>query len=208
MPSGNKKPYHHGNLYETLLQTGEDWIRTRGMEAFSLRACAKAAGVAHSAPGHYFKEVGEIFTEIGVRTFERLADFIIQSKQAQPDVDPLFSVCSAYVQFARQDPKLFQMLFHSDRINRGSERFQKAGELAFRELALAIDSDPKKRQSNRPKILFAWSQIHGLAMLSIDGPMAPVGGNRSGLDEEPIRSSLGRLVEVVRNWDKPVVGKM
>jgi AcrR family transcriptional regulator len=201
MTTEARKSYHHGNLYKTLLQTGEEWIRTRGMEAFSLRACAKAAGVAHSAPGHYFKEVGEIFTEIGVRTFERLADFIIQSKQAEPDADPLFAVCSAYVQFARQDPKLFQMLFHSDRINRGSERFQRAGELAFRELALAIDPDPKKRQPNHAKILFAWSQIHGLAMLSIDGPMAPVGGNRSGLNEVPIVTSLRRLVEVVRNWN-------
>jgi len=31
-----KESYHHGNLYETLIQTAENLLRSKGLEAFSL----------------------------------------------------------------------------------------------------------------------------------------------------------------------------
>ncbi|GBF50394.1 transcriptional regulatory protein [Leptospira ryugenii] len=199
-PKTQKRAYHHGDLYETLIRTAEKWIQDRGMEAFSLRACAKAAGVAHSAPGHYFKDVSEILTEIAARGFERLHAKIEEQKRKAPKESLLYNVCFAYVSFAMETPKLFPLIFHSDRVDRGQERFQRAGELAFRELALAIDPDKTQRQKNYDKLLFVWSQIHGLAMLSIDGPMVPVGGNRKGLDIAPIQKSIRTLVSLLETW--------
>jgi AcrR family transcriptional regulator len=195
-----KESYHHGNLYETLIQTAENLLRSKGLEAFSLRACAKEAGVAHSAPGHYFKDVSEILTEIGSRAFERLSLRLRTQLSKFPDEDPIYVVSSEYIKFAIDEPKFFQLIFHSKRIDRSTIRFQQTGDLALRELILAIDPDLTKRKMNTEKIRFAWSLIHGIAMLSIDGPMAPVGGKRSGLEFESTKGNIVKLVEIIRNW--------
>lgn len=199
-----KKSYHHGNLHETLIDTANKMISSAGFESFSLRACAKEAGVAHSAPGHYFKDVGEILTQVAIRAFVRLADRLVKARLSGSPEDPIYTICYEYIRFARDEPKIFYMIFHSDRIDRSSIDFQKAGELALRELVISLDPDLSKRSLNNEKILYAWSFIHGLAMLSIDGPMAPVGGNRKGLNSDKIESNLRILVDNMRKWNESI----
>ncbi|TGL19236.1 TetR/AcrR family transcriptional regulator [Leptospira yanagawae] len=195
-----KKTYHHGNLSEALLESAESMIRKDGFESFSLRACAKQAGVAHSAPGHYFKDVSEFLTEVAARAYEKLASRLKYQKTLNQNEDPIYSVLLEYVRFALDEPKIFYMIFHSDRIDRSTTRFQVSGDSALKELVLSIDPDISKRKQNNEKILFAWSFIHGIAMLSIDGPMSPVGGKRKGLELEQVEISVRRLVKVIRNW--------
>lgn len=194
------KSYHHGNLSEVLLETAEKMIRNRGFEAFSLRGCAKEAGVAHSAPGHYFKDVSEILTEVAARAFERLAYRLNKQKNLHQNEDPIYSVLLEYVKYAMDDPKIFYMIFHSDRIDRSTTRFQVSGDSSLKELVLSVDPDLSKRKQNNEKILFAWSFIHGIAMLSIDGPMSPVGGKRRGLELRQVETSIRKLVRVIRDW--------
>ncbi|MCZ8347091.1 MAG: TetR/AcrR family transcriptional regulator [Leptospiraceae bacterium] len=197
-----KSSYHHGNLYEILIQHAEDFIRNKGFESFSLRTCAKEAGVSHSAPGHYFKDVSEILTEIAARFFERLALNLKKQVLDFPSVDPLKTISMEYVRFALEEPKLFYLTFHSSKIDRSSTRYQKAGDEAFLQMVLAIDKDLSKRNENMEKIRFVWSLIHGLAMLSIDGPMVPAGGKRYGLNIEEAELNIRNMVECIRNWKK------
>jgi len=49
-----RRGYHHGNLREALIEAGTEILDEDGLEALSLRACAKRAGVSHAAPQHHF----------------------------------------------------------------------------------------------------------------------------------------------------------
>ena len=58
------KTYHHGNLAAELLQAAERELVLNGIEAFSLRAVAKRAGVSHGAPAYHFKSARGLLTAL------------------------------------------------------------------------------------------------------------------------------------------------
>ncbi|HEY7700616.1 MAG TPA: helix-turn-helix domain-containing protein, partial [Vicinamibacteria bacterium] len=41
-----RNPYHHGALREALLEVAEELLSERGVEGFTLRECARRAGVS------------------------------------------------------------------------------------------------------------------------------------------------------------------
>jgi AcrR family transcriptional regulator len=51
-----KPPYHHGDLARALLDAADKIIEEEGLESFTLRSCARRAGVSHAAPAHHFKD--------------------------------------------------------------------------------------------------------------------------------------------------------
>ena len=77
------KTYHHGDLRNALLDAAETVLAARGVEAFSLRACAKEAGVSHAAPAHHFRDVAGLLTALAARGFAQDAASGDQSEQQQ-----------------------------------------------------------------------------------------------------------------------------
>ena len=68
------KTYHHGNLAAELLQAAERELVLNGIEAFSLRAVAKRAGVSHGAPAYHFKSARGLLTALAATGYERLVE--------------------------------------------------------------------------------------------------------------------------------------
>ena len=68
------KPYHHGDLYETLVNAGTELLKDKGLEHFTLRECARRAGVSHAAPKNHFASVEDLLCEIAARGFEQFVD--------------------------------------------------------------------------------------------------------------------------------------
>jgi AcrR family transcriptional regulator len=68
--------YHHGALREALVEAAEALIREQGLEAFTLRECARRAGVSHAAPAHHFGDARGLLTACAAAGMERLADTI------------------------------------------------------------------------------------------------------------------------------------
>ena len=68
----SKATYHHGDLKEALLTAAEAVLRDRGLQGFTLRECARRAGVSHAAPKHHFGDVRGVLTEIAARGFAQL----------------------------------------------------------------------------------------------------------------------------------------
>jgi len=60
--SSKKDSYHHGALREALLEAAEKIVRREGVNALTLRAVARAAGVSHAAPAHHFKDAKGLLT--------------------------------------------------------------------------------------------------------------------------------------------------
>ena len=62
-----KTSYHHGDLKEALLAAAESVLDDHGLQGFTLRECARRAGVSHAAPKHHFGDVRGVLTEVAAR---------------------------------------------------------------------------------------------------------------------------------------------
>ena len=48
-----KPVYHHGDLKNALLDAADELLRNKGLQGFTMRACARLANVSHAAPKHH-----------------------------------------------------------------------------------------------------------------------------------------------------------
>jgi AcrR family transcriptional regulator len=67
-----RRSYHHGDLRAALLAAAERELAANGVESFTLRGCARRAGVSHAAPAHHFPDV-RLLTEMAIMGFQEHA---------------------------------------------------------------------------------------------------------------------------------------
>ena len=171
------RPYHHGDLAEALLQATADLLAEAGPERFRRRACARRAGVSHAAPAHHFGDTRGLLTAFAARGFEALAQRLRKAAGVAADpVARLQAQGEAYVAFALEHPARYQLMFRSSQTDMEMPLLSDAAQAAWAELANAVaaarGTEPP-RNSSDPHAALAWASVHGLALLLIDGRMAP-----------------------------------
>ncbi len=193
-----EKNYHHGNLAFELLQAAERELVLNGIEAFSLRAVAKRAGVSHGAPSYHFKSARGLLTALAAIGYERLGG-AQKTRQRSAESDPksqLIAIGLGYLDFAEANPELFRLMFSSEKPNRSDAHFDTAAKAAFGKLVegvrLAIDSDPHTQRAAMTQVVASWAMVHGLADLMISGRLdGPLGMNDiSEMDREVLLSDI------------------
>ncbi|MGE0311985.1 MAG: WHG domain-containing protein [Lautropia sp.] len=174
--------YHHGDLREALLAAAESLLLERGMAAFTLRECARRAGVSHAAPAHHFGDARGLLTAFAARGFERMAGLMQQYVDAAPP-DPssrLVAVGQAYIDFALAHRAHFQLMFGRDRLDPDDGALQQAGNRTADLLRQAMDAvmlAQKLPPASLPsRLLLAWSAVHGYATLVIEGQCSELFG--------------------------------
>src|SRR5215510_9357488 len=95
------EPYHHGDLSRALVEAAEALITERGVEGFTLRECARRAGVSHAAPAHHFGDAGGLLTEVAMDGFARLAANMQRevAKAERGSIDHPIAAALGYVLF-------------------------------------------------------------------------------------------------------------
>lgn len=166
------RPYHHGNLAAALAESAESLLREQGVVGFSLRECARRAGVAHSAPGHHFGDVRGLLTEVAARGFDRLTASMQAARGSSLGAEALKGCGRGYIGFALADPAVFDLLFQQPgRLDHGNPRLSTAAGAAYGELVRSVEM-ARGGQSQRPDDLrFAWSTVHGYANLVLSGSL-------------------------------------
>lgn len=168
-----KQPYHHGALRQALLDAAEAILDRDGIDALTLRAAAREAGVSHGAPAHHFGDLTGLLTELAASGFVRLRQAIEAEAAQEADRERrIRAMGRGYVRFARNHPGIFLLMFRSERLNWSSPSLSEAGEMAFA-LLTQSDSDRPVDPSNAVRTLTLattrWSLMHGLATLIVDG---------------------------------------
>ena len=160
-------PYHHGDLRRTLVETGIWRLRAAGVDGLTLRGVARLAGVSATAPYRHFADKEALLAAIAAEGFERLRVAVEAADASSRGMEALRAQGVAYVRFAREEPALFRLMFGAA-VARGS---LSAG-AAFGVLRARITS---LVPTDRAEIaaLSAWSMVHGLASLLIDGRIDP-----------------------------------
>lgn len=169
-----KPPYHHGDLARALIEAAEKILAETGTEGFTLRECARRAGVSHAAPAHHFGDVSGLLTEVAIRGFERLTK--VTGDVGRGDGTPLErlrSMLQAYVENAMENPVAFRLMFASNRIRHGEARLAAASREAYDVLLEAIDdmavsAGKPEPGAYSPEITLIWSAVHGFASLLVE----------------------------------------
>lgn len=171
-----KSRYHHGHLAESLLHAVDEIASQFGIEAVTLRACAKRVGVSPSAAFRHYVDKRALLTAFAARALNQLADAMEAAKQRAHDAggDAFHAVGMAYVAFALEKPAFFRAMWREETIYSQDADYlgaaqRLAGYLKEGFVRTLDDQDP---DTFSPQELLAWSSVHGLASLFIDGPVA------------------------------------
>ena len=179
--------YHHGNLRVALIDAGVELAREGGPDAVVLREASRRAGVSHNAAYRHFADRDSLLAAVCGRCMSALARLMEKRiAQAAPASDDglkgarrrLRATGTAYVEFALTEPGWFRTAFAVPaelHYLAGDEGLGESGLGPLELLGAQLDAvvkaggPPPKR---RPGAEFtAWSAVHGLAMLLIDGPL-------------------------------------
>lgn len=174
----DERRYHHGDLAAALLVAAEAELAEKGMERFSLRGVAKRAGVSHAAPAHHFRDTQGLLAALAGAGFERLTATMQQMASKELPGESYARLVArgvGYVEFALANPALFQLMFSARRPELQGEELNAHARAAFMTLVDSVGdlrgNPPLSSFAGRLDVAAAWSIVHGVASLLIDGRM-------------------------------------
>lgn len=188
------RPYHHGDLRQTLIDTAETLLAEKGAEGFTLRECARRARVSPAAPSHHFGNMTGLLTAIATLGFRGLGDSMeAAARNATTPSGRLHGIGRGYIQFALMQPARYRVMFGRFPLDEKDEAFAQASGRSFGILAetvrqaCASGTPPDVLHS---RIVLAWSVVHGFANLALDGLMPY-------LDPARHEASIATMADVV-----------
>ena len=203
-----RETYRHGDLRRALLDAGIALAREDGPTAVVLREATRQAGVAPNAAYRHFANHQALFDAVRAHALGALAQAIEREwRKALRVREPaaqarslLRAVGTGYLGFAQAETGLFRTAFvfgqHEVQVPPDPARTAAMGLNPFELLGAALDAMvatgvlPAER---RPQAEYlAWSAVHGMALLIIDGPLRGTPATA--------RRALGeRLLQMVEN---------
>ena len=173
-----KAGYHHGNLRAALITAAVQLLDEVGPHGVSLREVARRAGVTHAAPYRHFADKETLLAAVAEEGFHLLEDEM-RARMDQAGADPTARLQASgvgYVMFAVQHPAHFRLMFGRELHDRRARpALFEASEAAYQVLveALAGVQAAGGLPGQDPTILAvgAWSKVHGLAMLLVEGQL-------------------------------------
>ena len=207
-PSPTRSTFRHGDLRHALLDAGVALARQGGPGAIVLREATRRAGVVPNAAYRHFESRQALLEAVRAAALAALARAIeaeIDAAQQLPEPRrraraAFRGVGLGYLRFARQEPGLFRTAFAArpfdvhERAAQDDAARGASGMDPFELLCHALDGlvqagvlPAAQRQGAE---FMAWSAVHGMAMLQLDGPLR-------GLGEAPSQALAERLVAMV-----------
>jgi AcrR family transcriptional regulator len=173
MPTSEERPYHHGDLRHTIVAAALEAISRDGVDALSLRALAREAGVSHAAPAHHFGDRAGLLTEIAAEGFEQMADDL---GAAYERTGSFLEVGVAYVEFAVGHPAHFAVMFRPELLRTHDPRLDAARRRSSDGLYGRVGSVAPDVDALRAGVA-AWALVHGVATLYLGGNLPPALGD-------------------------------
>jgi len=187
-----KKPYHHGDLRNALLEAGLEILDREGIGAVTLRAIAARAGVSHAAPAHHFGNAKGLMTALATIAFERLYNSIAAAVAAAPKgiAEQVRAAGRGYVGFATDNPGLFRLMFTASLLDHTDPDLRRAGDRAYQQLlSIAAAAAAQRGQQSAGAVnrvaLQMWCTVHGFAHLLLEGQIAAPPGGGSPASQLP-----------------------
>jgi AcrR family transcriptional regulator len=176
----DRSTYHHGNLRKALLDISIEIIEKKGIQALNLRTVASLAGVSSGAPYHHFSDRTQLISAIANEGFEILeASMLSVTQMSDSGADEKLELLGqAYVRFAISHSGHFRVMFRTEDHDRTDIALTGSGDRVFQLLCDAIGESQAQgtipRGDPQPFVLLAWTAIHGLSVLLLDGGLKKI----------------------------------
>jgi AcrR family transcriptional regulator len=187
-----RSTFRHGDLYRALLEAGVSLAREGGPAAVALREATRRVGVVPNAAYRHFASQADLLMAVRAQALataahsmelelESIKPLVGRTSKAQLAARArarLRAVGTGYVRFAQSEPGLFRTAFGGVDTPREPPDAASSSPSApgpYQLLAAALDDMtaagvlPRDRRTHAEYV--AWSAVHGLAMLVIDGPL-------------------------------------
>jgi AcrR family transcriptional regulator len=181
-----RSTYRHGDLRRALIDAGVQLARFGGPDTVVLREATRQVGVVPNAAYRHFADRNALLQAVCSAAQAELAKAIEaelaacprKKNAAQAARAHLRAVGTGYLRFAQAEPGLFRTAFSvHENLEQATtpEMAGKSGLTPIQLLGAALDEMAKAGilpAERRPYAeVLAWSAVHGLAMLLIDGPL-------------------------------------
>jgi len=184
------RPYHHGNLRESLIDAALDVVERLGHQAVSLRELAQALEVSRGAPYRHFADREALLKAVAVRGFEQLLQAQADIAQAQPDKHRRVADAGrSFLAFTEAHPRLFMLMFDSTLLDQAPEDDELAASLQanYQAVGLTVGAVMAGASEDRVRLtlITLWSTLYGFARLRLESNLKPyMYGNLSRQDVE------------------------
>jgi AcrR family transcriptional regulator len=180
--------YRHGDLAAALHREGVELARSGGPQAVVLREATRRAGVSPNAAYRHFADHRALLRAVCATAMAQLARAMEAEQAAVPDgltaqaaaVARLRATGRGYLRYASAEPGLFRTAFAAaDELDDDAPAAGDSGLTPFQLLGAALDGLvdvgllPAARRPDAE--LLAWSSVHGLALLLLEGPLRSLG---------------------------------
>lgn len=159
-----------------MLEATRDLLVAEGLRAVSLRKVAGSLGVTAPALYAHFASKQDLLQAIAEDEFRKLIAQFQSVDPSTPPVEHIRRQCWTYVDYARENPKLFSTMFlfrpeltsepRGDELPLATEAFTMAAEPVRR----AIESGEFKKSDPIVTSLVLWTATHGVATVLLAGP--------------------------------------
>lgn len=162
----------HGDLRMALLREGLKLLDVQGIEGVTIRAVARNAGVAHSAPANHFPSRRSMLTAIAAIEFGNLADLTTEAITGLADKpeQAIQAFAETCFQFAFDTPYRYQLLWQRQLIDQDDPALVREMERVYSALLSLLRQDQVNRRVDiETEAIAIWSMIHGYISMRLDG---------------------------------------
>lgn len=175
--AAKKDAYHHGDLRRALIDAAVGMIVDSGASSVALREVARRAGVSQAAPYRHFADKDALVAAVAEEGHRLMYEAMREAIAPVEDAMERFrDLGVAYVEFAVKHPGHFRVMFGP--ICADLQAYPSLAEQSSSTFQLLLQSVDEcqhaklVRKGDRREIaLFAWTVVHGLASLLVDGQL-------------------------------------
>ena len=113
-PTADKtKPYHHGDLRNTLVLAATELIREHGVDNFAIVDAARIAGVSSAAPYRHFRDKDDLIEAVIRFGFDTLNLDVVEAVKDVPlgRRERIFAIGYCYLDFVIDNSSLFELMW-------------------------------------------------------------------------------------------------
>lgn len=161
-------PYHHGDLRRSLLNAAEAILAEKGVGGFTLRECARRAGVSPAAPSHHFGNVKGLLSVIATDGYNALSLAMTNAANASDGSANarLRAIGRAYIAQALHFPGRFRVTFGQSNLDDHDADLHSAASTCFQILVDTVTV--ATRRDPMESTMMVWSVVHGFVSLVLD----------------------------------------
>ena len=174
------RTYHHGDLRASLVEEAAAMISEGGAASVTMRAIGSRLGVSRAAPYRHFPDKTALLVAVAVEGFKRLNHRLQSSDTGTPQssVERLRSMGEQYVRFALEHPAHYRLMYGREALARQDQPELREAAGALLEHLIGVIRIHQQRgeieaEDPRAQAYVAWSAVHGLASLLIEGQIDP-----------------------------------